>query len=370
MPIDPFTVGSIISAGGSLVSNLLGNSLSGKAAAQLARDQIKAQQDMNNRNIAFQEAANAANIASQEKINQQQLDYSKQINDLMRHDAKHAISDKRQDLMRGGYSTADPSLSGFSAASLSSPALAAPHVTAPQVESEFTPQMASTLIDSKNSTISRTTQLASTIADIALKRAQTINTDENTKSLVKSNAWIDLEKDASYSLMLQNIDNAFKDGQIKQKQADMLANELSTFKTRFDLLQEELSSAKTHNKYLDERLSTDISEVLTRITNIKADTDNKNIQKSLLGIDKDLKELEYKYAKMGINFHASDLFSSIARIAVSGTGPEILDSVMTSIDQMIGTFVEGIANGAVTLGNNIVDGVVNTGKKIVDKFLP
>lgn len=363
--LDPFIIGSAISAGGSLFSSLFGN----KKDKELLKMQIQAQRDMNNRNIAFQEAANAQNVASQERINQSQIDFQKEINSLMRKDAKHAISDKRADLMRAGYSTADPSLSGFSAASLGAPALTAPQVTAPQVESEFSPQMASTLINSKNAAISNATQLATALTDISLKRAQKSKTDAETEGIVKSNAWIDLEKDASYSLLLQTIDNSFKDGVIKQKQADMLANELSAFKTRFDILNEELSSLKISNKSLEDRFKADLSETLARVSNIKSDTKKKDLERDLLSIDKDLKTLELKYAKMGINFNASDLFSSIARIAGQGTAPQILDAVMTSIDQMIGTLAEGLFNGAVTLGKNAVKSVANGAGYVAKKLL-
>lgn len=363
--MDPFIIGSAITAGGSLLSSLFGN----KKEKELLKMQIQAQRDMNNRNIAFQEAANAQNIASQEKINQSQIDFQKEINSLMRKDAKHAISDKRTDLMRAGYSTADPSLSGFSAASLGAPALTAPQVTAPQVESEFSPQMASTLINSKNTAISNATQLAATLTDISLKRAQKSKTDAETEGIVKSNAWIDLEKDASYSLLLQTIDNSFKDGVIKQKQADMLTNELSSFKTRFDLLNEQLSSLQISNKSLEDRFKADLSETLARVSNIKSDTKKKDLERDLLSIDKDLKNLELKYAKMGINFNASDLFSSIARIAGQGTAPQILDAVMTSIDQMIGTLAEGLFNGAVTLGKNAIKSVANGAGYVAKKLL-
>lgn len=363
--LDPFIIGSAISAGGSLFSSLFGN----KKDKELLKMQIQSQRDMNNRNLAFQEAANAQNVASQERINQSQIDFQKEINSLMRKDAKHAISDKRADLMRAGYSTADPSLSGFSAASLGAPALTAPQVTAPQVESEFSPQMASTLINSKNAAISNATQLATALTDISLKRAQKSKTDAETEGIVKSNAWIDLEKDASYSLLLQTIDNSFKDGVIKQKQADMLANELSAFKTRFDILNEELSSLKISNKSLEDRFKADLSETLARVSNMKSDTKKKDLERDLLSIDKDLKALELKYAKMGINFNASDLFSSIARIAGQGTAPQILDAVMTSIDQMIGTLVEGLFKGAVTLGKNVVKSVANGAGYVAKKLL-
>ena len=348
-------VGDILGAGTSLIANNQSN----KYASHMTDKQIAAQQQMNDRNVQAIEQANAANIASQEKINQSQIDFQKDINSIMRHDAKHAISDKRADLMRSGYSTADPNLSGFTAASLSSPSLTAPNVIPAQVESEFTPQMAAQSIIAKNSSISNAASMAKTLADVSLARAQRQKTSAETQGIVKNNAWIDLEKNASYATMLENLEIAAQTGRLKQKEVDMITNELSAFETRFSLLKEELSSLRIQNSSLEERLRADLSHTLAQIADVTEAKNNKVREGELLDLDKALKQIEVKFAKMGINFNGSDLFSSIARIAGSDCPEEVMSTIMQGICEMITGTISGL-----------FDGVSSAGKNIVSKFIP
>lgn len=350
-------IGSAVGGIGSLIAGNQAN----KAQAHIADRQIAAQREMNDRNIAFQREANAANIASQEKINQQNIDFQQGVNDLMRHDSLHAISNKRDDLMRAGYSTADPSLSGFSSATLSSPSLTAPQVTAPQVQSEFPSEAAANSILAKNSVISNLSTMANTLTDIALKRAMTDKTKSETEGLKKSNAWIDLEKDAAYSLALQSIENAVKDGTIKDYIAQDMANDLATFSTRFDLLKEELAAAKTNNKYLEDKLFADITHVNSLVANIDIDTSNKMIHEQILGVEHELKKIEKKFAEYGIDFHSSDLVSSIAKLAISGKSSEVVKSVIQSIKDIFATLTEE----AFPVTEKVVDG----GKKFVKSVI-
>lgn len=343
-------VGDIIGAGTSMIANNQSN----KYAAHMADKQIAAQQQMNERNVQAVERANAANIASQEKINQSQIDFQKDINSIMRHDSKHAISDKRADLMRAGYSTADPSMSGFTAASLSSPTLTAPQVTPAQVESEFTPQMAAQSIIAKNSSIANAASMAKTLADVSLARAQKQKTTAETQGIVKNNAWIDLEKNAAYAVMLENLEIATQTGKLKQKEVDMITNELSTFNTRFDLLKEQLSSLQIQNSSLDERLRADLSHTLAQVADVNEAKNNKVREGKLLDIDKDLKEIQVKFAKMGINFNASDLFSSIARIAASGCPEEVMSTIMQGIGEMVSGSISGVIDGAVSASGKVI----------------
>lgn len=347
-------IAGLIGAGATLIASKKSN----KYASHMTDRQIAAQQQMNERNVQAVERANAANIASQEKINQSQIDFQKDINSIMRHDAKHAISDKRADLMRAGYSTADPSLSGFSAASLSSPTLTAPQVIPAQVESEFSPQVAAQSIIAKNSSISNAVSMAKTLSDIALARAQRQKTSAETEGIVKNNAWIDLEKNASYATMLENLEIATQTGKLKQKEVDMITNELSTFETRFSLLKEELSSLRIQNSSLDERLRAELSHTLAQVADVTEAKNNKVREGKLLDLDKDLKQIEVKFAKMGINFSASDLFSSIARIAGSDCPDEVMSTIMQGISKMVTGTISGL-----------IDGASSAGKSIVSKFI-
>lgn len=321
------------------VTSLITNNQSNKYAQHIADKQL-----------ASNEAMNAQNVAAQERINQSQLDFSNNINDIMRSDSHNAISLKKSDLQRAGYSAADPSLQGFTAASLSQPSL-----TAPQVTSNFDSGVADSLIRGKSSALDNMTKIAQVMTDISLKRAQSKKTQVETQGIVKNNAWIDLEKNAAYSVTLETLENLAKEGKIKDYQAQEMANELQTFNTRFDTLKAQLEGIQITNKHLDEQFRSSIAEVLARTANIKADTSNKNIQRDLLRLDKDMKEIEFKFAKLGIDFHANDLFSSIAKISVSGAGPEVVSSVMTAVDQIIGTLVEGLWNGTKEVGNRVLN---------------
>lgn len=323
------------------ITSLITNNQSNKYAQHIADKQL-----------ASNEAMNAQNVAAQERINQSQLDFSNNINDIMRSDSHNSISLKKSDLQRAGYSAADPSLQGFTAASLSQPSL-----TAPQVTSNFDSGVADSLIRGKSSALDNMTKIAQVMTDISLKRAQSKKTQAETQGIVKNNAWIDLEKNATYAVTLETLENLAKDGEIKDFQAQEIANDLQTFQTRFDTLKAQLEGLKISNKHLDEQFRSSIAETLARVSNIKADTSNKKMQGELLRLDKDLKDIEVKFAKLGIDFHANDLFSSIAKISVSGAGSEVVSSVMTAVDQIIGTLAEGLWNGFKEVGNSILNSI-------------
>lgn len=322
------------------VSSLIANNQSNKYASHMTDKQIASQQQMNQANVDAQKEINAANIASQEKINQQQIDFQRGINSIMRHDSKHAISDKRADLMRAGYSTADPSNTGFSAASLGAPSLTAPQAIAPQVAAEFTPEMAANSILAKNSSISNAAQIAQTMTDIALKRAQSGKTRAELEGITKSNAWIDLMNNATYANILEHTETLHQQGKVSAKQAEVLANELTAFDTNFKLLKEQLFEAQERNKVLPDMLREQLNEVVARVANIKINTDVKSVEKEILGIRKDFDQLKYDLAKLGVNFDSNDLFSSMVRLFTAKNAKALMPTVANGIKEMFSSLLE------------------------------
>lgn len=322
------------------VTSLISNNQSNKYASHMTDKQIAAQKEMNQFNVDAQKDINAANIASQEKINQQQIDFQRDINSIMRHDSKHAISDKRADLMRAGYSTADPSNTGFSAASLGSPSLTAPQAIAPQVASEFTPEMAANSILAKNSVIGNAAQIAQTMADIALKRAQSGKTRAELEGITKSNAWIDLMNNATYANILEHTETLHQQGKVSSKQAEVLTNELTAFDTNFKILKEQLFEAQQRNKVLPDMLREQLNEVVARVANINVNTDVKSVEKDILGIRKDFDQLKYDLAKLGVNFDSNDLFSSMVRLFTAKNAKALIPTVANGIKEMFSSLLE------------------------------
>lgn len=322
------------------VTSLIANNQSNKYASHMADKQIASQQQMNQANVDAQKEINAANIASQEKINQQQIDFQRGINSIMRHDSKHAISDKRADLMRAGYSTADPSNTGFSAASLGAPSLTAPQAVAPQVAAEFTPEMAANSILAKNSAISNAAQIAQTMADIALKRAQSGKTRAELEGITKSNAWIDLMNNATYANILEHTETLHQQGKVSAKQAEVLTNDLTAFDTNFKILKEQLFEAQERNKVLPDMLREQLNEVVARVANIKINTDVKSVEKEILGIRKDFDQLKYDLAKLGVNFDSNDLFSSMVRLFTAKNAKALIPTVANGIKEMFSSLLE------------------------------
>ena len=275
-------------------------------------------------------------------------------------------------MQRAGYSTADPSLSGFTTASLTSPTLTAPQQVAPMVESEFTPQMADTLIKAKSSSLANTAQMFQTIADISLKRAQTEKTKAETTGLVKNNAWIDLEKNALFAQTLEQTELLHQQGKVSQKTADKLANDLSMFSTQMDMLNTQLELAKKQLGSFDVEFLNRMAEVTARIDNVNADTANKNKQGELLSIQKEFDSIVRDYAKMGINFNSSNLFHAIGALLTSNAPADLVDSVSNTIREVISSVftnvVDGVTDAVTNVPGAIVSGAKKVGKAIIDKF--
>lgn len=347
-------IGDIIGAGTSLITSNAAN----KNANHLADKQMAAQKEMNAFNVASQEKINQANIDAQERLNQSQIDFQRDVNSIMRRDNMHSISDKRNDLMRGGYSTADPSLSGHTAASLGVPSLTAPQSVAPQVQSEFDSSMASNVINARSSHLKSSIDMATALTNIALQKAQTKKTDEERRGLKTSNDWLEVEKQVQYKAALVAIDNGVADGVLKRRQADKLLKDMRVVDENLNLLKESVESARTQNKYLDKQLFIDLQSSVETLIGLDLDNKRKKIDIEIADFDRQIKEIETKFAKLGINFNGSDFVNSIARIAMSGHSGDITRAVFDAIKDIFGTTVEEVAP--------LFEPVVDTVKSIVD----
>lgn len=370
--IDPIVGGALITGGASLLGSLFGSSSSSRTQKKLLQMQIKAQKEANEFNVAAQKEMNAANIASQENINQQQIDMTKEINSLMRHDSKHAISDKRSDLMRAGYSTADPNLNGFSAAALSSPSLTAPQGIAPQVDPTISPEMVNTLIQGQSTKLRSIMDMFQTASDVALKYVQTKKTGAETEGLTKSNAWIDLKEKSIYENLLQQTENLVAQKKLTENQALTYAQELQTFNTRWDILKAQLEQMQITNKDLDARLVAQLQESLSNVANLDANASYVDVQRQIGEIKVNFDKFKYDLAQKGINFDSNSLFDSLARIfAAPGAGdtPKLL---INGFKEVLAGVVEELTNllkNPISEAVNIGKGIIEKGKQKVKEFL-
>lgn len=359
--LDPITGSLIGQLGSGLISgigSLFGSKSSSKEAAKIQREQIQAAREMNDTNVALQREINANNIAHQKEINDQNIGFQKEINDLMRWDNKHAISDKRQDLMRAGYSTADPSMSGFTAASLGAPDLGAPQEVAPQVANEYDSSSASNVISAKRSSIQNYTDMLQTFADVALKRAQTTKVENESDALRKTNSFIEVEKNLALKQVAQSIENMVAAKELTLKQAEVITNELQTFGVKFDLLKEDLAAAKARNEVLPEQLRAELDQTIAHVAEINVSTDLKHVEKDLAIIRKDMDNIRLMFARMGIRFDSDNIVDSLARMFASPDAAKLMPKIMAGVKEMFSSLVETL---------NPFDKVVETVKENTKK---
>lgn len=362
--LSPLVTAGLITGGSSLLGSLFGSSSANATQKKLLQMQIQAQKEANEFNVAAQKEMNAANIASQEKVNQQQIDMTKEINSLMRHDSKHAISDKRSDLMRAGYSTADPNLNGFSAAALSSPSLTAPQGIAPQVDPTISPEMVNTLISGKSTQLRSIMDMFQTASDVALKYVQTKKTGAEFEGLTKSNAWIDLKEGALYNNILQTTENLVEEKKLTVKKAEQISQDLLMFDVRYKTASAQLETITTTNKGLGERLHAELQSSLATIANLNANTDLAKVNKEIADIKRNFDKYKYDLAKMGINFDSNSLFDSIARIFASPDAGQTPAAILDGFKQVLSGIVEELGNllskpisSAAAAVKGVVDGV-------------
>lgn len=281
-----------------------------KQAMQIAQMQMQSNQQMN-----------AANIASQEKINQQMIDFQKDVNAIMRFDSKHAISDKKADLMRAGYSTANPEMTGFSAASLGAPALTAPHVA-----SEFD---SGALIGAFDSF----TKMNESLAHIGLMRAQSASTEVATEGARIDNLYKDVEHLLGQQKLGEDIKSAVANRELTEKQGRKVLKEIEVAEQQRLNFAEAVKAAKFDNEHRQERFDAEMRESKARISEIAAKVDVLGVEKSIKELDKEIREIEKKLQSYGISPSGTDFFSAIMRVIHSPEGVPFLSSALTYLGQ-------------------------------------
>lgn len=324
---DSYFIGSIISAAASHINNAANM----KNARDMQREAIQAQKEMNERNIEFQQGINDQNIA-----------FQREVNDIMRHDANNAIGIKKRDLINAGYSTADPSLTGAQTASLGTP-----NLTAPQVQSEFSPEMAEQVLQTRRDFSSGILDSIKLLSDIKLQEAQAENLNSNTTGQNIQNKWSDVEHQKQYEALVQSIDNMKKDGVLKEAQTYKAMKEASVLHSQLELLGHNIKLAEMNNKFrpyefvnaFNQGLAT-IGEIQARIANTKADTNNKYIQGKIYELDRQFRAVEVYFAKMGINFNSSGIVDTIGRIATAPDGAKVLPLMLDFVGDTYNGIIE------------------------------
>lgn len=345
-------VGQGIGAVGGLFSSLFGNN-SQKHAQERA---IAAQREANSLNRAMTERINQQQIASQEKINQQQIDFQNRINDLMRFDASHAISNKKLDLQRAGYSTADPSMSGFQSASLGSPSLGVPNLNVPHVDPEFTQQGVSNIISGQRSTVQSVTDLLKLSSEIALNKARSKEADAGASLKEKEAAWSEALSSAKLSLINNQADVMLKDGQLKQGQFDFITAETRKLGSEMEILFEQVQQAKFVTKHQEERFNKDMAELDSKINELDASANEHDVRASLGEIEKRIKTVEATMAEFGVNFNGSSVFDTIARLVVSPNGKDFIPKLQD--------FLSTVIKDLINLVNPFNDGTKGVGRAV------
>lgn len=310
-------VASLIPGVGGIVSSALNSIIdeldksssfgaSSKHSMRIAQMQMQSNQQMN-----------AANIASQEKINQQMIDFQKDVNAIMRYDSKHAISDKKADLMRAGYSTANPEMTGFSAASLGAPALTAPHVA-----SEFD---SGALIGAFDSF----TKMNESLAHIGLMRAQSASTQVATEGARIDNLYKDVEHLLGQQKLGEDIKSAVANRELTEKQGRKVLKEIEVAEQQRLNFVEAVKAAKFDNEHRQERFDAEMRESQARINEIAAKVDVLGVEKAIKELDKEIREIEKKLQSYGISPSGTDFFSAIMRVIHSPEGLPFLSSALT-----------------------------------------
>lgn len=307
-------IGGIVSSGlNSIIDGFDKDAAQKKSYAQamkIAQMQMQSNQQMN-----------AANIASQEKINQQMIDFQKDVNAIMRYDSKHAISDKKADLMRAGYSTANPEMTGFSAASLGAPTLTAPHVA-----SEFD---SGALIGGLDSF----TKMNESLAHIGLMRAQSASTEVATDGARIDNLYKNVEHILGQQKLGEDIKVAIANRELTEKQGRKVLKDIEVAEQQRGNLAEAVKAAKFDNEHRQERFDAEMRESKARINEIAAKVDVLGVEKSIKEIDKEIREIEKTLQSYGISPSGTDFFSAIMRVIHSPEGIPFLSSALTYLGQ-------------------------------------
>lgn len=354
-------IGSAITAAANTINGIFDR----KNQRKLQEQAIKAQREANEANIASQEKINQSNVDMQREVNQANIDSTERINSLMRHDAKHSISDKKADLQRAGYSTADPNQTGFSVASLTAPSLGAATQVAPRVEPEFNQQGVANAIASRRSSVQNLTDLMQTLADIKLKdkQSENIGVDSDIKK-------VDLEwKGAEYytriSSMYNTIDNIAADTSVKKETVNKLKTDVSLATKQCELLGEQIEQMKFTNKTNEERFRTEMDNLKASIYNLRSSADLSASQTEINQFKKRVSSVEAIMSEHGVSFNGGSFVDAILRLSLAPNSSEL----MTQLQDFTGSVIDGALNTIMELPERIVKGVVRGGKEAIRKHI-
>lgn len=325
------------------------------AQMRIAKAQIAAQQEANRKNIEFQREANEQNLAQQLTINQQNLDFNREINSLMRRDSQHAISDKRLDMARAGYSAADPSLQGFSAASLSAPSLSAATMDAPHVEPDFTPGAASAAASSLQSR----SGLMSTLSQLAVDRANARAQNANAHGAEIDNNYREAFNQLRNEELQVNINNLIVTRNLTVEQANNLVAQTANIEKSTELLGEQVEQAKFTTSKQKEEFLERINNLKAQTALISSQTKLTDVQKDIAKFEKELKQLEVHYGKLGINFNSSDMLSSIARLVAAPNAKETVPIIFRYLTDTLGELAKAVVKLPIEASKAVVEGVVD-----------
>lgn len=351
----------IIGAAGSLLNGIFDRKSQKKAQQQAIAAQEKANQD----NIQMQRDINAQNVASQEKINQMQLDQAMQINELMRYDSKHAISDKVADMKRAGYSTADPSMQGFSAANLSSPSLSAPQQVAPHVDPVYDQSGVSNVINGNRSVVQNVADLLSTVADVRLKRSQEKNTDADTEGKSIDNSWKDEEKSAALAQIMSTVNNLEANTDKQREEKKKISKDITFVDESLKLLGEQITELKFRNSKNEERFLNEMNHLKASISDLQSSKNLKDSEAALNNIRKRVEIVRATMAEHGINFDGNGFFDAIARLAISPQGSQVLSQIGTFVFESLGSIINGVKNYWNSNSDAVVSSASDVSKKAV-----
>lgn len=361
---DPLSAG--ISAAGGLIGGLFG----GFSSKKIAKMQTAAAKEMNERNIASQEAINAANVASAERINQMQIDFQQGINDMMRYDSKHAISDKKADLIRAGYSMSDPSLQGFSAASLGgiSPQMA--QQVAPQVQSEFDGSAAANSIASRNSSINAILGAASTASTIALQKAQARSQNASATGQELDNAWKNVQNQAALEETYGRIAKLVSDKKVSENTAAKVLKEIDLFGKQIEIAEENIAQLKFTTAHQAEQFKAQIDNLRAATDDLVASKDLKEQQSAVAKAQAAYQNIKNEFARVGINFDDNNTLSSLLKLAHKGQARLLTSEVFTAIGDIVRGFGDAVAQPIsdmlAALGAAAVNGTKKAVKAIFD----
>lgn len=348
-----------------------GDLISGRSSQRkITQMQIDASKEMNERNVAAQEAINAANVASAEKINQSQIDFQQGINDMMRYDSKHAISDKKADLIRAGYSMADPSLQGFSAASLGgiSPQMA--QQVAPQVQSEFDGSAAANSIAARNSSINAILSAASTASTIALQKAQTRSQNANATGQELENVWTDVKNQAALEETYGRIAKLVADKKVSDNTAAKVLKEIDLFDKQIEIAIENIAQLKFTTAHQAEQFKAQIDNLRAATDDLIASKDLKEQQAAVAKAQAAYQEIKNEFARVGINFDDNNVLSSLLKLAHKGQARLLTNEVFAAIGDIVAGFGDSIAQPIAdmleALGSAAVRGTKKAVKAVFD----